>query len=175
MKSLITSILFTLILTIGSGSKAEAERLFDAVPEHVQFQNKLIEDVFTINADSSVGIVPVFKDTINKYGTAKQNSPEYAKLMKAEDDNGAFRIIPITTELSDNTWRNNENVTVYKVDYSGGSRYFPSSAEGQAFMRKLNNNYQNNLIPNPGNVTGYYTSCLQQGLIDYSRLLTSTW
>ena len=60
MKSLITSILFTLILSIGSGFKAEAQRLFDAVPEHVQFQNKLIEDVFTMNAGSSVDIVPVF-------------------------------------------------------------------------------------------------------------------
>ena len=139
--------------------------------------NRVAED-FRLSNKDSLGLYnsnSKFNDTINKYGTAKQNSPEYAKLMKADDDNGAFRIIPISTELSDITWKNNGNVTAYKVDYSGASRYFPSSVEGQAFMRQLNNNYLNNIIPNPGNVTGHYTTCSLQRLIDYGQLITSAW
>ena len=78
MKSLITSILFTLILTIGSGLKAEAQRLFDAVPEHVQFQNKLIEDVFTMNAGSSVDIK--FSQNFRITGIIKSNKKVYENL-----------------------------------------------------------------------------------------------
>jgi zona occludens toxin (predicted ATPase) len=60
-------------------------------------------------------------------------------------------------------------VTSYKVDYKVGTRYFTSSVEGEAFMRQLNNDYQKNMIPNPGNVNGYYTITLVQGLVDYGR------
>lgn len=69
MKSLFTSIAFTLILITGSIYKAEAKKLFDAVTVHIQIQNKLIEDIFTMNEVSSVDIVPVFNPTFlaNKF------------------------------------------------------------------------------------------------------------
>jgi hypothetical protein len=44
----------------------------------------------------------------------------------------------------------------YRVDYSGGSKYFYSSAEGDEFMRQLNRDFLADKIPNPGFVTGYY-------------------
>ena len=44
----------------------------------------------------------------------------------------------------------------YRVDYSGKSQYFASDKEGEEFMRKLNKDFQENKIPNPGNVSGYY-------------------
>ena len=132
MKSLITCTLFTILLSIGVGLKSEAQRLFDAAPEDVKLQNITIEDVLTMNTDSSVDI---------KFS---QN----------------FRITGMAKEIY---------VLSYKVDYKGGTRYFPSSVEGEAFMRQLNKDYQKNIISNPGNVNGYYPSTLIQGLIDYSR------
>ena len=132
MKSLITCTLFTILLTIGVGLKSEAQRLFDAAPEDVRLQNKLIEDVLTMNTDSSVDI------------KSSQN----------------FRITGMAKEIY---------ILSYKVDYKGGTRYFPSSVEGEAFMRQLNKDYQKNVISNPGNVNGYYTTTLIQGLIDYNR------
>ena len=132
MKSLITCTLFTILLSIGVGLKSEAQRLFDAAPEDVRLQNKLIEDVLTMNTDSSVDI------------KSSQN----------------FRITGMAKEIY---------ILSYKVDYKGGTRYFPSSVEGEAFMRQLNKDYQKNIISNPGNVNGYYTTTLIQGLVDYSR------
>ena len=44
----------------------------------------------------------------------------------------------------------------YRVDYSGGSKYFSSSAEGEQFMKQLNRDFLANKITNPGNVSGYY-------------------
>jgi hypothetical protein len=53
MKSLIIPTIITFFLSIGLGFKAEAQRLFDVVPEHGQFQNKLIEDALTMNTYAS--------------------------------------------------------------------------------------------------------------------------
>ena len=139
MKSLITSSIFTFFISIGFGFKAEAQRLFDAVPEHIQFQNKLIEDVVTMSTDTSYNNAKTIVQPVSLPTPPIQDmdKPVY--------------------------------VRSYKVDYKRGTKYFPSSVEGEAFMRQLNNDYQKNMIPNPGNVNGYYTITLVQGLVDYGR------
>ena len=139
MKTLIVPTLVTFFFSIGLGFKAEAKRQLDPVPEHSQFQNKLIEDAITMNTNVS------YKDTnaiVQPIGLPN----------------------PLIQEMAKEVY-----IKSYKVDYKGGSRYFASSVEGEAFMRQLNNNYQNNLIPYPGNVSGYYTISLVQGLVDYDR------
>jgi len=139
MKTLIVSTIVTFFFSIGLGFKAEAKRQLNPVPEHSQFQNKLIEDAITMNTNTS------YKDTnaiIQPIGLPN----------------------PLIQDMAKEVY-----IKSYKVDYKGGTRYFPSSAEGEAFMRQLNNNYQNNLVPDPGNVSGYYTVTLVQGLVDYGR------
>ena len=139
MKTLIVSTIVTFFFSIGLGFKAEAKRQLDPVPEHSQFQNKLIEDAITMNTNTS-----------NK------------------DTNTIVQPISLSTPLIKDMAKE-VYIKSYKVDYKGGSRYFPSSVEGEAYMRQLNNNYQNNLVPDPGNVIGYYTITLVQGLVDYGR------
>lgn len=67
-----------MILTIGSGFKTEAQKLFDAVPEHVQFQNKLIEDIFLMNVGTSVEIK--FSQNFRITGIIKTNKKVYENL-----------------------------------------------------------------------------------------------
>ena len=138
MKSLIISIILTFFLSIGLGFKAEAQRLNDVAPEHVQSQNKLIEDALTMNTYAS------------------NNAKSIVQPISLPT--------PLIQDMAKQVY-----ITSYKVDYKGGTRYFTSSVEGEAFMRQLNNDYQKNMIPNPGNVIGYYTSSLVQGLVDYGR------
>jgi hypothetical protein len=176
MKSLTKSTLFTFFLSIGLGFETDAQRLFDAAPEHVQFQNKVIEDVLTINTDTSVEIK--FSQKIRVTEVVKSNKKVQEILQTAVVDNSNYynaNTIVQSSNLSTPSQQNVEKevyVRSYKVDYKGGSKYFPSSVEGEAFMKQLNSNYQNNLIPYPGNVNGYYTSCLVQGLVDYGRWYT---
>jgi hypothetical protein len=139
MKTLIVSTLVTFFLSIGLVSKAEAQRQLDPIPEHSQFQNKLIEDALAMNTNASYN-----------------------------DTNSIVQAIGLPNPLIQNMAKE-VYVKSYKVDYKGGTRYFPSSVEGEAFMRQLNNNYQNNLIPYPGNVSGYYTTSLVQGLVNYDQ------
>jgi YHS domain-containing protein len=139
MKTLIVPTLVTFFLSIGLGFKAEAQRQLDPAPEQSQVQNKLIEDALAMNTNAP------HKDTnsiVQPIGLPK----------------------PLIQDMTKEVY-----VKSYKVDYKGGTRYFPSSAEGEAFMRQLNNNYQKNLIPYPGIVSGYYTTTLVQGLVDYGR------
>jgi hypothetical protein len=173
MKSLITSTLFTFSLLIGLGFQAEAHRLFDAVPEHVQFQNKLIEDVLTINTDTSVDFTS--SQNFHPNEIIKSNKKGQENLQTAVVESSIYgnaknivQTVSLPTPLIKDMVKQ-VYVSSYKVDYKGGTQYFPSSVQGEAFMKQLNNDYQNNLIPNPGNVNGYYTSCLVQELFDYSR------
>ena len=173
MKSLIISTILTFFLSIGLGFKSAAQRLFDAVPEHVQFQNKLIDDALSMNAVSSVDIK--FSQNFRITDIIKSNKKIHENLQNVvieysnyNNTNSIVQPISLPTPLIQDMAKQ-VYVTSYKVDYKGGTRYFPSSVEGEAFMRQLNNNYQNNLVPNPGNVIGYYTSCLVQGLVDYGR------
>ncbi len=173
MKSLIKSTLFTFFLLIGLGFKAEAKRLFDVVTEHVQFQNKLIEDVLAINKDTSVDITSSQNFRATKI--IKSNKKAYENLQTAviessEYNNGKPIVQQVSFQTTSKQGMANEvYVSAYKVDYNGGSKYFPTSVEGEAFMKQLNNDYLNNRITNPGNVIGHYTSCLIQGLFDYSQ------
>jgi len=173
MKSLITSTLFIFFISIGLGLKAEEQRLFDAVPERVQFQNKLIEDVSTMNTDTSVDIK--FSQNFRTTEIIKSNKKVHENLqtiaIESSNYNNPKPIVqpvklatPLLQEMDKQVY-----VSSYKVDYKGGTRHFPSSVEGEAFMRQLNNDYQKNIIPNPGNVNGYYTITLVQGLVDYGR------
>jgi len=173
MKSLIISTIVTFFFSIGLGFKAEAQRLFDAGPEHVQFQNKLIEDALTMNTNASVDntlfknfrVTEIIKSNKKLHENLQNVVIEYSKYNNA---NSIVQPIGLPTPLIQDMSKQ-VYVTSYKVDYKGGTRHFPSNVEGEAFMRQLNNNYQNNLVPNPGNVIGYYTSCLVQGLVDYGR------
>ena len=173
MKSLITSTLFTFFLCIGIGLKSEAQKLFDAAPEHVQIQNNLIEDVLTINTDSSLDIKSSQNYRLN--GIIKSNKKENKSLQTVSIESSNYNngkpveqsVNLQTPPMQDMT--KEIAVISYKVDYKGGTKYFPSSVEGEAFMRQLNKDYQKNIIPYPGNVNGYYTISLVQGLVDYGR------
>lgn len=173
MKNLITTTLFIVFLSIGVEFKAEAQRLFDAAPEHAQSQNKLIDDALTMNAVSSADIkfAQNFRITENIKSNKKENENLHNVVIESSNYNNAKPIIQpvsLTTPTIEDKAKQ-VSVISYRVDYKGGTQYFTSSFEGEAFMRKLNNDYQNNIIPNPGNVNGYYTSCLVQGLVDYGR------
>lgn len=173
MKSLIKSTLFTFSLLIGLGFKAEAKRLFDVVTKHVQFENKLIEYVLTINKDTSVDITSSQNFRVTKIIKSNKKAQENLQtvLIESSEYNNAKPIaqpVSFQTTLKQDM-ANEVYVSAYIVDYNGGSKYFPSSVEGEAFMRQLNNDYINNRIPNPGNVMGHYTLCLIQGLFDYSQ------
>jgi hypothetical protein len=173
MKNLILSTTVTFFLSIGLGFKAEAQRLLDVVPEHVQFQHKLIEDAITMNTYASVDnrIAKNFRVTENTKSNKKTLENIQTAVIAYSNNNNTKSIAqpiglptPTIKDMAKEVY-----VKSYKVDYKGGTRYFPSSVEGESFMRQLNNDYQNNLVPNPGNVIGYYTSSLAQGLVDYGR------
>lgn len=173
MKSLFISTLLTFFLSIGLGLKAEAQRLFDVGPEHGQFQNKLIEDALTMNTIASVDntLYKNFRVTETIKSNKKLHENLQTVVIEYSNNNNPKSIVQpigLPTPLIQNMAKE-VLVTSYKVDYKGGTRHFPSSVEGEAFMRQLNNDYQKNMIPNPGNVIGYYTSSLVQGLVDYGR------
>ncbi len=173
MKSLIISTIVTFFFSIGLGFKAEAQRLFDAGPEHVQFQNKLIEDALTMNTNASVDntlsknfrVTQIIKSNKKLHENLQNAVIEYSNYNNAKS---IVQPIGLPTPLIQNMAKE-VFVTSYKVDYKGGTRHFPSCVEGEAFMRQLNNDYQKNMIPNPGNVIGYYTISVVQGLVDYGR------
>lgn len=78
MKSLKTTILVSLILMLGTGFKAEAQRLFDAVPEEVVFKTNVIEGLFGQNAGSAVDIR--FNQNFRLTGIVKSNQKVYSNL-----------------------------------------------------------------------------------------------
>ena len=173
MKRLIISSLFIFFLSIGLGFKAGAQKLFEAVPGHAQSQNKLIEDALTMNAISSVDIK--FSQNFRTTEIIKSNKKVHENLQTVVIESSNYNNpkpivepVKLATPLIQETDKQ-VYISSYKVDYKGGTRHFPSSVEGEAFMRQLNNDYQKNMIPNPGNVNGYYTITLVQGLVDYGR------
>jgi hypothetical protein len=78
MKNLTRTMLFTLILSAGLGIQAKSQRLFDAIPEQVQFQNKLIEGLFDANPGTAVNIK--FSENFHITGIIKSNQKIYDNL-----------------------------------------------------------------------------------------------
>lgn len=71
--------------------------------------------------------------------------------------------IPLMQDMAEPVFED-LSASPYRVDYSGGSKYFPSIVEGEAFMKQINTDFMNNRGANPGNVSGYYnTKKLQKG------------
>lgn len=173
MKNLSISTIVIFFLSIGLGFKAEAQRLFDVAPDHVQSQNKLIEDAITMNTIASVDntlfknfrVTEIIKSNKKIHENLQTVAIEYSNYNNAKSIVQPTGLpTPLIQDMAKEVY-----VKSYKVDYKGGTRHFPSSVEGEAFMRQLNNDYQKNIISNPGNVIGYYTSSLVQGLVDYGR------
>jgi len=65
-------------LMLGTGFKADAQRLFDAVPEEVTFKTSAIESIFTQNAGSAVDIR--FNQNFRLTGIIKSNQKVYSNL-----------------------------------------------------------------------------------------------
>jgi hypothetical protein len=78
MKSLRTTFLISFILLLGTGFKAEAQRLFDAVPEEVVFKSNVIEGLFSQNAGTAVDIR--FSQNFRLTGIVKSNQKVYSNL-----------------------------------------------------------------------------------------------
>lgn len=78
MKSFITSIAFTLLITVGAVVSANAQRLFDGIPEQMNFDNKVIEGLFNMNAGSAINVK--FSQNFHLTGTIKSNDKVYANL-----------------------------------------------------------------------------------------------
>jgi len=78
MKIIKSPILFILILAITSGFKAKSQKLFEAFPEKIQFENKLIEGVFNMNAGTAVDIR--FSQNFRITGIVKSNQKVYDNL-----------------------------------------------------------------------------------------------
>jgi hypothetical protein len=78
MKIIKSPILFILVLALTSGFKANSQKLFDAIPEKIQFEKKLIEGVFNMNAGSAVDIR--FSQTFRITGIIKSNQKIYDNL-----------------------------------------------------------------------------------------------
>ena len=78
MKIIKSPILFILILALTSGFKAKSQKLFDAIPEKIQFENKLIEGVFNMNAGTAVDIK--FSSNFRITGIVKSNQKVYNNL-----------------------------------------------------------------------------------------------
>jgi len=78
MKKLTRTMLFTLILSAGLGFQAKSQRLFDAIPEQIQFQNKLIEGIFDYNPGTAVNIK--FSENFQLTGIIKSNQKIYDNL-----------------------------------------------------------------------------------------------
>ena len=78
MKIIKSPILFILVLALTSGFKANSQKLFDAIPEKIQFEKKLIEGVFNMNAGSAVDIR--FSQNFRITGIIKSNQKIYDNL-----------------------------------------------------------------------------------------------
>ena len=78
MKIIKSPILFILVLALTSGFKAISQKLFDAIPEKIQFEKKLIEGVFNMNAGSAVDIR--FSQNFRITGIIKSNQKIYDNL-----------------------------------------------------------------------------------------------
>ena len=78
MKKLTRTMLFTLILSAGMGIQAKSQRLFDAIPEQIQFQNSLIEGIFEANPGTAVSIK--FSENFHITGIIKSNQKVYDNL-----------------------------------------------------------------------------------------------
>jgi hypothetical protein len=78
MKNLTRTFLFTLILSAGLGIQAKSQRLFDAIPEQIQFQNTLIEGIFEANPGTAVNIK--FSENFHITGIIKSNQKIYENL-----------------------------------------------------------------------------------------------
>lgn len=78
MKNLTRAVLLTAILFVSIGFQARSQRLFDGVPENLQFENKLIEGIFSANAGTSVDIK--FSQNFHITGIVKSNQKIYDNL-----------------------------------------------------------------------------------------------
>ena len=78
MKSFITSIAFTFLITVGAVVSANAQRLFDGIPEQMNFDNKVIEGLFNMNAGSAINVK--FSRNFHLTGMIKSNDKVYANL-----------------------------------------------------------------------------------------------
>jgi hypothetical protein len=78
MKNSTRTILFTAILFVSIGFQARSQRLFDGVPENLQFENKLIEGLFSANPGPSVDIK--FSQNFHITGIVKSNQKIYDNL-----------------------------------------------------------------------------------------------
>jgi len=78
MKNLTRAILVTTILTVCIGLQAKSQRLFDGVPENLQFDNKLIEGLFSANPGTSLDIK--FAPNFHITGILKSNQKIYENL-----------------------------------------------------------------------------------------------
>jgi hypothetical protein len=78
MKNLTRTMLFTILLSAGIGIQAKSQRLFDAIPEQVEFQNKLIEGLFDANPGTAVNIK--FSENFLITGIIKSNQKIYDNL-----------------------------------------------------------------------------------------------
>jgi len=78
MKSFITSIVFTLLITVSASKSANAQRLFDGIPEQMNFDNKVIEGLFNMNAGSAINVK--FSQNFHLTGMIKSNDKVYANL-----------------------------------------------------------------------------------------------
>lgn len=78
MKIIKSPILFILILALTASFKANSQKLFDAIPEKIQFEKKIIEGVFNMNAGSAVDIK--FSSNFRITGIIKSNQKVYDNL-----------------------------------------------------------------------------------------------
>lgn len=78
MKILTSPFLFMLILALSTSFKANSQKLFDAIPEKLQFENKVIEGVFNLNPSTSVNIK--FSPNFSIKGIIKSNQKVYENL-----------------------------------------------------------------------------------------------
>lgn len=78
MKFLTRAVLFTAILSVSIGFQARSQRLFDGVPENLQFENKLIESLFSTDAGTPIDIK--FSQNFHISGIVKSNQKVYDNL-----------------------------------------------------------------------------------------------
>ena len=100
MKILSSPILYMLIMALSTGFKANSQKLFDAIPEKLQFENKLIEGVFNLNTGTSVNIK--FSPNFGITGIIKSNQKIYENLqtvvIESSNYNNAKLFISKTTD-----------------------------------------------------------------------------
>lgn len=77
MKKLTTTVLLTLTLAL-SMNAASAQKMLESMPERINFQNKVIEGVFQLNAGSAVDMK--FNEDLRITGIVKSNEKIYDNL-----------------------------------------------------------------------------------------------